>query len=56
MAMSIEMRPFGVTADGQKVTLYELKISSWASVEVLDYGCTLHAIRVPDRNGNLTDV
>ncbi len=54
--MSVQMREFGKTADGRTVHLYRLTNKTGAWVQVLDYGCTLHSICVPDKNGTLTDV
>lgn len=54
--MSIEVRDFAKTADGRAVCLYRMTNRSGAYVEVLDYGCTLHKICVPNRDGALVDV
>lgn len=54
--MTITQKPFGVTRDGVSVTLYTLRNSRGMEVEVLDYGCTLRALRVPDREGRAVDV
>lgn len=52
----IETEPFGVADNGDSVTLYRLINSSGASMEVIDYGCRVVRISVPDRNGVLDDV
>ena len=49
-------RPFGTTNTGEAVTCYRIENPSGAWVEVLDYGCTLRGIGVPDKNGRITDV
>lgn len=49
-------RPFGITSRGEAVTCYRMENASGAWVEILDYGCTLRALCVPDRDGNLVDV
>lgn len=54
--MSVQVKEFGRTADGQTVSIYRITNASGAYVEVLDYGCTLHSICVPDKDGNLVDV
>lgn len=54
--MSIQVKEFGKTADGRTVSIYRMTNAAGAYVEVLDYGCTLHSICVPDRDGALTDV
>ena len=52
----ITSRPFGTAADGAPVTCFRLENASGAWVEVLDYGCILRAVVVPDRTGTLRDV
>ena len=52
---SVITRNFGRTSDGRTVTAFDLRGGD-TSVTVLDYGCTIQSIRVPDRNGDLIDV
>ena len=47
---------FGSTKDGKKVTAFEMCNDSGISVRILDFGCTVQSIIVPDRNGVPTDV
>ena len=47
---------FGRTKDGRKVTAYETSNGNGVSVRILDYGCTVQSVVVPDRNGVPTDV
>ena len=47
---------FGRTKEGREVTAFELHSDSGMRVKVLDFGCTLHSIIVPDQNGIPTDV
>lgn len=54
--MSIRVKEFGKTADGRTVSIYRITNANGAYVDVLDYGCTLHSICVPDKDGNLVDV
>lgn len=54
--MNVTSRPFGRTKDGVPVTCYTLENSSGMRVEVLDWGCVIRSIVVPDRNGVPTDV
>lgn len=54
--MSVSVRTFGTTADGRTVNIYRITNKKGSYVEVLDYGCTLQSICVPDRNGTLVDV
>lgn len=55
MAITIETRPFGFTQDGQPVTCYRLA-SQALRADILDYGATLHALWVKDREGQWRDV
>ncbi len=54
--MSVQGRPFGTTADGRAVHCYRMTNKHGAYVDVLDYGCTLQSICVPDRDGKMVDV
>ena len=54
--MKITSRGFGITASGEKVTCFDLMNENGLTVSVLDYGCTIQRILVPDRNGALIDV
>ncbi len=47
---------FGVTQNGETVSLYRLENESGAYAEFLDYGATLRSLVVPDAKGKLTDV
>lgn len=53
--MPISQQPFGVTGDGQPVTLYTLS-SGGVTVEVINYGGIIRAIHAPDRNGQTADI
>ena len=52
----ITKKPFGKLSDGREVSLFELKNSGGASVEIVDFGGAIRAINVPDKNGKLGDV
>lgn len=54
--MSVQVKEFGKTADGRTVNIYRITNKNGAYADVLDYGCTLQTICVPDKDGNLTDV
>lgn len=54
--MSIQVKPFGKLPSGEDTRLYTLTNAGGASVSISNYGGTLVAIRVPDRDGKLTDV
>ncbi len=52
----ITSRSFGKTANGCEVTCYDLTNHKGMVVSVLDYGCTIQRILVPDKFGTLIDV
>ena len=54
--MKITSRPFGNTASGDNVTCFDLQNENGMIVSVLDYGCTIQRILVPDRYGSPIDV
>lgn len=47
---------FGNTRDGQTVTAYRLENKRGAAAVILDYGCIVHSLLVPNAQGGLTDV
>jgi aldose 1-epimerase len=47
---------FGMTGTGEAVSAYRLTNSRGASAVLLDYGCTVQSLCVPDKTGVLTDV
>ena len=55
-APSVETAPFGRLSSGEEVTLYRLRSGNGASMEVIDYGCRVVRICVPDRNGVIADI
>ncbi|MCI6639464.1 MAG: galactose mutarotase [Pygmaiobacter massiliensis] len=52
----IEQELFGHTHDGREVLRYTMTNSSGMSVSVLDRGCCIQQILVPDKTGTLRDV
>ena len=54
--MKITKSDFGITNTGENIHLYHLENNSGAYVEVIDFGCRLVKIVVPDRDGNMRDV
>ena len=52
----VKIRPFGKTADGTAVDLYELRNRYGMIARITNYGATLVEMHVPDRNGELADV
>jgi aldose 1-epimerase len=55
-AATVKAAPYGTTKDGRIVTAYTLTNDKGASATILDYGGTVAAIRVPDRDGKLGNV
>ena len=56
MNIEIEVKNFGVTEEGDSVTLFKLTNTNGMSMEVMDFGGIITALNVPDRNGNFGDV
>lgn len=54
--MKIEKNAFGSLKDGTQVFCWILTNENGLKAEVLDYGVTIRAIVVPDKNGNPVDV
>ena len=54
--VAVETAPFGVTAKGEKVSLYTLKGAGGLTLEVTDFGGRLVRCWAPDKNGKLADV
>jgi aldose 1-epimerase len=52
----IDVRPFGVLADGRRADLYVLTAPNGMSAEITNYGGIVTALRTPDRDGTLDDV
>lgn len=54
--MSIQVKDFGVTSDGQQAKQYLLTNKNGMQAVLLNYGAVLAKLYVPDKNGNLQDV
>ena len=54
--ITVNSKEFGRTKAGQKVTAFELCSGNGMRVCILDFGCTVQSITVPDRGGRPTDV
>ena len=54
--MNITRESFGRTEDGRAVTRYTMTNGAGMTVRVLDYGCTVQSVIVPDRTGSPVDV
>lgn len=52
----ITKKHFGKLSSGEEVSLFELKNSSGAYVEIISFGGAIRSIFVPDKNGDLADV
>ena len=51
-----QTKPFGVTAKGEKCSLYTLKGAGGLTLEVTDFGGRVVRCWAPDKNGKLADV
>lgn len=54
--MTVTRELFGALASGESVDRYTLENGSGASVSILNMGCIIQSIRVPDSRGQLVDV
>ena len=54
--MSVSVRPFGFTREGEEVRAFTIENDLGASCTLLDYGATVQSLLVPNRGGGLTDV
>ena len=51
--MSVSVRPFGFTREGEEVRAYTIENDVGASCTLLDYGATVQSLLVPNRDGGL---
>ena len=54
--MTLERSPYGNLPDGRKVTRFTVKNGAGLSVSMMDYGCTLLSVEVPDKAGKTVNV
>jgi aldose 1-epimerase len=54
--LAVTPKPFGKTATGQDVTIYELTNAHGLRARVMEYGAILVSLEVPNREGKLVDV
>jgi aldose 1-epimerase len=54
--LSVTPKPFGQTAVGQNVTIYELTNDHGLRARVMEYGAILVSLEVPNREGKLVDI
>lgn len=53
---TIEVKPFGILPDGQKVLLYSLRNASGMTATIMNYGGIVVSLKIPDRKGNFEDI
>ena len=53
---TVQKKGFGCTKDGREVNAFEIRSVNGIQITVLDYGCTIQSIIVPDRHGDPIDV
>lgn len=56
MSIQFTSKPFGRTKDGRQVTCFCLENSHGMAVEILDWGCVIRSVLVPNQKGGATDV
>lgn len=54
--MKISKSDFGISNTGETIHIFHLENAGGAYVEMIDYGCRIVKIVVPDREGSMTDV
>ena len=55
-AVKMNRSSFGTLTDGSPVTLYTMTNANMAELQVMDYGATIVSIKVPDKNGTISEV
>jgi aldose 1-epimerase len=53
---TVETEPWGVTPEGDSITLYTLRNAHGMTARVADWGGIVIEVRVPDRDGRVADV
>ena len=54
--MAVTKEQWGKTKKGEEIIAYHISNSEGVEAVVLNYGCTIRNIYVPDKNGNKVDV
>lgn len=54
--MRIYTTPFGLTGAGERVTRYTMENRNGVKVAVIDYGCAITELWVPDKHGKPVDI
>ena len=52
----IEQHLWGMTPEGEAIVLYTMRSARGAEVKLTNYGATVVAVSVPDREGRMADV
>ena len=55
-AVNLQTEPFGKTPDGEQATLYTITTAHGMVLKMTDYGATVVAVEVPDKNGKNANV
>ncbi len=55
-SLNIEQAPWGVTPEGDSITIYTLTDGKGVEAKLINYGATLVSLKVPDKNGVSEDV
>lgn len=56
MNLSIEKSQFGITPDNVTINCYTLKNTNGMTAEIINYGCRIVKLLVPNKNGKFEDV
>ena len=56
MTTQISKKSFGTAPGGYEVTEFTLTNRRGIEVKVINYGCTITSLKVPDRNGVFADI
>ncbi len=54
--MRVETSKFGISKEGQEVTLYTISNEKGMKAEIINYGAILVGLKVPDKDGKVADV
>lgn len=55
-SLTIQKTVFGKTPDGETINLFTVKTANGVELKVSEFGATLVALKVPDKEGNLEDI
>ncbi len=54
--ISCQQLPFGKLETGETITCYELRNASGMSITLMDYGASLHSVKIPDFRGKMHEI